>query len=45
MINKIPDKKRIIFFKELEINQLKYQYAYDLDDRVIFKVYPALIKE
>ena len=45
MINKIPDKKRIIFFKELEINHLEYQYAYNLDDRVIFKIYPALIKE
>ena len=45
MINKIPDKKMIIFFKELEINHLEYQYAYNLDDRVIFKIYPALIKE
>ena len=44
-LNKLPEKKRIKFFKESEINHLEYRYAYDIDDRMIFQILKALIKE
>ena len=44
-LNKIPENKRKKFFKESEINHLEYKHAYDIDDRMIFKIYSSMIKE
>ena len=44
-LNKIPEKKRKKYFKESEINHLEYKYAYDIDDRMIFKIYSSIMKE
>ena len=44
-LNKIPEKKRKKYFKESEINHLKYRHAYDIDDRMIFQIYASIIKE
>ena len=45
MLNKIPEKKKMEFFKESELNHLEYKYVCDIDGRMFFQIYSAMLKE
>ena len=45
MLNKIPEEKKMEFFKESELNHLDYKYACDIDGRMFFQIYSAMLKE
>ena len=45
LLKKIPEEKRIEFFRDSEMNHIEYKYASDYDERMFFQIYASILKE